>query len=82
MHTPKTSERRCVCFEGRSVKSEGGRQQVQISLLQAVDAVEAVLAGALSPTLVGGRAAAGAGGEVHLAFGVLVHQSAEGGSSQ
>ena len=46
-------------------------------LLQTIDAVDAVLAGELGPTadgLVGGGAAAGgAGGEVHLAFGVLVH---------
>ena len=47
-------------------------------LPQTVDAVEAVLAGGeLAPAadgLVGGGAAvAGAGGEVHLAFGVLVH---------
>ena len=48
-----------------------------ILLLQTIDAVDAVLAGELAPTadgLVGGGAAAGGtGGEVHLAFGVLVH---------
>ena len=47
-------------------------------LLQTVDAVDAVLAGReLAPAadglVGGGAAAAGAGGEVHLAFGVLVH---------
>lgn len=48
-------------------------------LLQTVDAIEAVLAGQLTPavdSLVGrGAAVAGAGGEVHLAFRVLVHQA-------
>lgn len=58
------------------------------SLLQtvdAVDAIDAVLAGQLGPAadgLVGrGAAGAGAGGEVHLAFGMLVHQAAWGSVS-
>ena len=46
-------------------------------LLQTVDAVDAVLARELSSAtdglVGGGAAAAGAGGEVHLPFGVLVH---------
>lgn len=49
------------------------------SLLQTIDAIDAVLAGELTPaadSLVGrGAAVAGAGGEVHLAFGVLVHEA-------
>lgn len=49
------------------------------SLLQTIDAIDAVLAGELTPAadgLVGrGAAVAGAGGEVHLAFGVLVHEA-------
>lgn len=47
-------------------------------MLQIVHAIDATLAGQLAhaaDALVGGSAAAGAGGEVHLAFGVLVHQS-------
>ena len=47
-------------------------------MLQAVHAVDAALAGQLAHTvdaLVGWGAAAGAGGKVHLAFGVLVHQA-------
>lgn len=54
-------------------------------MLQTVDAIDAVLAGQLGPAadgLVGwGAAGAGAGGEVHLAFGVLVHQAAWGSVS-
>lgn len=46
-------------------------------MLQTVDAVDAVLArklGSAADGLIGGgAAAAGAGGEVHLPFGVLVH---------
>ena len=44
-------------------------------LLQTVDAVLAggELAPAADGLVGGGAAAAGAGGEVHLAFGVLVH---------
>ena len=44
--------------------------------LQAVNAIDAVFAGELGHAadgLVGGRTAGGAGGEVHLAFCVLVH---------
>lgn len=51
--------------------------------LQTVDTVDAILAGQLAHTanaLVGRGAAARAGGEVHLTFGVLVHQSVEVGS--
>lgn len=45
-------------------------------LLQAIHAINAALGGQLAHTadaLLGGAAASGAGGEVHLAFGVLVH---------
>ncbi len=50
----------------------------KLLLVQIIHAVDAVLAGQLAYTadgLVGRSAAAGAGGEVHLSFCVLVHQS-------
>lgn len=45
-------------------------------MLQTIDAIDAALAGELAHAadgLVGGGAAGGAGGDVHLPFGVLVH---------
>lgn len=48
-------------------------------MLQIVHAIGAAHA---ADALVGGSAAAGAGGEVHLAFGVLVHQSVLIGRSE
>lgn len=45
-------------------------------LLQTIHAINAALGGKLTHTadaLLGGAAATGAGSEVHLAFGVLVH---------
>ena len=64
----------CVCGGGegairRQIRRAG---KVELSLLQIVHAIGAAHA---ADALVGGSAAAGAGGEVHLAFGVLVHQS-------
>lgn len=84
--TPEMQFRDVICKklyrpgpERGAVGPKGRRSRVSLFLLlQAVDAINATLTGQLAPTadgLVGGGAATGAGGKVHLAFGVLVHQT-------
>ena len=61
---------------GYMVSSKGEKEISKVLVLQTVDAIDAALVRELAQAadgLIGRGAAGGAGGEVHLAFGVLVH---------